>query len=104
MAGQWVKLVAEEQVGIVTLAFTEAIARSFAADGARQTQAEIKHRFNLCASIFEKLRGDLGWPVSRAIDYIPRYLRCELDREPYDPKADATRVLWTPDQLGDPLR
>ncbi len=104
MAGQWVKLVSEGEVGNVTLAFTQAVGKSFLADGARVTQSAIKERFNVCCKIFENLRGDLKWPVARALDYIPRYLRCELDREPYDPKADSKRVLWTPDMLGDPLR
>ena len=104
MAGQWVKLVSKNQVGVATVAFTKAISDSFLVDGARQTQSEIKRRFNLCGMIFESLRGDLKWPVVRALDHIPRYLRCELDREPYNPKAESERVIWTPDTLGDPLR
>lgn len=104
MAGTWAKLVAENDVGRVTNAFVEVIADSFAADKSRQTGAEIKRRFDLCSKIFENLRGDLKWTVSRALDHLPRYLRCELDGEPYDPKAEPKRVLWTPDTLGDPLR
>jgi hypothetical protein len=103
MAGTWVKLIEQRQVSAVTLGIVSAIEQSFAADGARQTQAEIKRRFEICAKIFENLRGDMKWAVQRCLDHLPRYLRCELDGQPYDPKQDAKRVLWTPDTLGDPL-
>lgn len=103
MAGQWTKLVGEGQIGAVTNSFVNSVAGSFAADNGPQTQNEIKRRFNLCCEIFENLRGDLLWAVDRALDYIPRYLRCELDGEPYDPVSDSKRTLWNPQQ-GDPLR
>lgn len=50
------------------------------------TQAEVKRRFDLCAGIFERLRGQLGWGIARVLDRMPEYFRAELDG-----------VAWTPD-------
>lgn len=105
MAGQWAKLVAEDQVGRVTRGFMDAIEASFEEGHVHvlATKSEIRHRFDICAKLFERLRGDEKWSIARTLDMLPRYLRCELEGQSYDPKADADRVMWTP-ETGDPLR
>ena len=93
MAGVWAKLIPDDDVGVVTKSFQDAIGCSFDDDRSRVTQAEIKRRFEICCKIFENLCGDLKWSTAKALDFIPRYLRNELDGIPYTPD---TRVLWTP--------
>jgi hypothetical protein len=87
-------LVSEDQVAHVMLAFERAIADSFAADGSRVTGAEIRRRFAICERLLRQLRGDLGWGLSRVLDHLPGYLRCELDGAPWRPDA---RVIWVPE-------
>lgn len=87
-------LVSEDQVARVTLAFERAIADSFAADGARVTRDEVRRRFAICERLLRQLRGDLGWGLQRALDHLPRYLRCELDGATWTPDA---RVVWVPE-------
>jgi hypothetical protein len=99
MAGLWAKLISEDQVGRVTLAFEQAIADSIGTDRGRTsailvvsptiTDREVKRRFAICAKIFEALRGDLKWSIARVLDHLPRYLRAELDG-----------VSWMPDTRG----
>lgn len=77
----------------VAEAFTAIVAHSFVADGSRITDRETKRRGELCVSIFGQLRGDLGWSTTRALDHLPRYLRCELDGQPWKPD---NRSAWSP--------
>lgn len=87
-------LIEDHSVGRVTIAFMEAIETSFRVDGARQTQSEVKRRFDICAKIFKQLRGDLKWGIDRIVDRLPRYLRAELDGEKWEPDQ---RVMWVPE-------
>ena len=91
--GAFADLVAADQVGCVSLAIERAIERSFREDGARVTGAEVRRRFAICERLFRRLRGDLGWGLQRALDHLPRYLRCELDGIPWQPDA---RMVWVP--------
>lgn len=93
MTGAFADLVEQEQVGRVSLAIERAIAASFSEDGARMTGDEVRHRFAICERLFRRLRGDLGWGLQRALDHLPRYLRCELDGIPWQPDA---RMVWVP--------
>lgn len=77
----------------VTLAIERAVERSFEVDRARVTGVEIRRRFDLCLCIFTHLRGDLGWGLLRILDRLPRYLRCELDGQPWAPDH---RTCWMP--------
>jgi hypothetical protein len=92
--GAFLDLVSDEQVARVTLAIECAIAESFAADGARMTGAEVRRRFGICERLVRQLRGDLGWGLERVLHHLPRYLRCELDGEPWTPDA---RAVWVPE-------
>ena len=91
--GAFGDLVAQEQVGRVSLAIERAIAGSFRQDGARMTGDEVRRRFAFCERLFRRLRGDLGWGLQRALDHLPRYLRCELDGIHWQPNA---RTVWMP--------
>lgn len=82
-----------DQLGRVTSCFHNSIAMSLALDGATVTTREVKRRFDICVKIFKELRGDVKWGVSRIIDYLPEYLRAELDGEPWEPD---TRRCWVP--------
>jgi hypothetical protein len=93
MAGEFSALVDSKLVGSAVLGFQRAIERSFVEDHGPQTQAEIKRRFDICARVFRVLRGDLKWSVTRILDHLPRYLRCELDGQPWKPDAS---TIWTP--------
>lgn len=93
-------LVTDDQVGRVTNAFIETIAKSFEFDDAnslikihRQTKAEQKRRFEICAEGFQIMKGDLKWSYQRALDELPRYLRAKLDGNDWKPD---TRSTWVP--------
>lgn len=87
-------LVSDDQLARVTLAIERAIAASFAQDGGRITAAEVRRRFAICERLVRQLRGDLGWGLQRVVDHLPRYLRCELDGQPWTPEE---RVVWMPE-------
>ena len=91
--GTFSDLVSQQQVGPATVAIEQAIARSLREDNARVTGAELRRRFAICERLLRHLRGDLGWGLQRALDHLPRYLRCELDGVPWEPDA---RTIWTP--------
>jgi hypothetical protein len=91
--GTFLDLVQEDQVGTAALALERAIASSFAEDHARPTGDEVRRRFAICERLLRHLRGDLGWGLQRVLDHLPNYLRCELDRVPWEPEA---RTIWTP--------
>jgi hypothetical protein len=95
MAGEFAGLVGSGDVGRVTRTFHEAVAKSFEDDKSRITGAEVKRRFNFCCEIFRELRGDEKWSVQRCLDHLPKFLRCKVDRQPYDPKK--VGLLWSPD-------
>jgi hypothetical protein len=71
-----------------------AVGRSFEADGARMTAAEVRRRFGICERLFRQLRGDLGWGLHRVLDHLPHYLRCELDGQAWEPDR---RTIWMPE-------
>lgn len=81
-------------IGKVTLAFETTIAASFEKHKMRHmTQAEVKRRFDICSTIFEKLRSELKWGVDRIIDQMPYYLDEMLSGRDFTPNA---RTVWTP--------
>ena len=84
---------AKDELGRLTLGIEQAVTRSFAADGARMTGAEVRRRFGICERLFRQLRGDLGWGLVRVLDHLPEYLRCELDGMPWEPDR---RTCWMP--------
>ena len=86
-------LIEQKDLGRVTNSFTEIIGASFLADGAPMTRSEVKRRFEICVGIFKQLRGDLHWGISRILDNLPRYLRCELEGDSWTPDA---RGMWLP--------
>lgn len=81
------------EVGRVTIAFEEMIAVSLITDKAPTTRSEIRRRFDICADIFKKLRGDLHWGIDRALHFLPTYLRDELEGVSWKPD---TRTMWMP--------
>jgi hypothetical protein len=96
--GTFAKLVEEGQVGRVTLAIEDAISKSFETHPMRQgvtgiTSSEVKRRFDLCASVFVALRGDMKWSVARACDHLALYLKDELDGVDWKPNV---RKCWMP--------
>lgn len=91
--GAFVDLVAQDQLGQVTLAVECAIDWSFREDGSRMTGDEVRRRFAICERLVRQLRGDLGWGIDRVLDHLSEYLRCELDGIPWQPD---TRTVWVP--------
>jgi hypothetical protein len=75
-------------------AITSAIAVSFEQDGMRQTQNEIKDRFNHCRGLIGIMRKDLKWSWQRIEDDLPNALRCKLDKIDWKPN---TRTTWVTD-------
>jgi hypothetical protein len=61
------------------------------------TKAEIKHRTEICLKWFRVLRGDMGYTVDKALDFLSLALRKELDGESWEPPKDVT--AWGPDAL-----
>lgn len=94
MGGAFAKLVQEDQVGAVTVAIERTIEESFVTHPVRHlTRAEITRRFDMCARIFAKLRGELQWGLARIFARLPEYLRAELNGSDWSPDA---RTIWTP--------
>ncbi len=95
MAGAWIKMVAEGDVPKVVRGVECAVVISFRANPMKSvTKAEQQRRIQICFKIFETLRGDLGWSVPKIIDFLPVYLKCELDGVSYDPST--VREGWAP--------
>ena len=82
------------QLERAVLGIERAVARSFEADHARMTAAEVRRRFGICEQLFRQLRGDLHWGLHRVLDHLPHYLRCELDGQAWEPDR---RTIWMPD-------
>lgn len=78
----------------------KALARSFREDNARQTQDEIKRRFELCWGLIKELRYDAHWSYERIGDSIGEALRAKLDGAPWQPDS---RRSWIVDAAGSPL-
>lgn len=76
-------------------AMTRAIEHSFTQDNAIQTDAEIKHRFEVCFKVFKILRYDLKWSLQRVEDEIPLALRSLLDGGRWEPTE--RRTSWVTD-------
>lgn len=75
-------------------AITSAIDNSFRQDGARETQSEIKDRFNHCLGFVAVMRKDLHWSWQRITDMLPQALRCKLEGDDWTPPS---RNAWTAD-------
>ncbi len=75
-------------------AITSAIALSFRQDGARETQNEIKDRFNHCLGFVAVMRKDLRWSWQRITDMLPQALRCKLEGDDWTPPS---RNAWAAD-------
>jgi len=76
-------------------AITAAIERSFLEDQSRQTQSEIKRRFNICLGLVGEMRTDLHWSWQRITDTLPTALRSKLDGASWSP---STRTAWSHDE------
>lgn len=96
MAGEFAKLLeGNEDIPKIVRGFHRAIEGSFRSERTSvQTDTEVRRRFDICARIYRQLRGDLKWSVSRIMDHLPKYLRCELDGEAWKPDD---RQAWIPD-------
>ena len=94
MPGAFIDSLAQHELPRIVLGIERAVDRSFEADGARMTGAEVRRRFAICERLFRQLRGDLGWGLHRVLDHLPHYLRCELDGLPWEPDR---RTLWMPE-------
>ena len=73
-----------------------ALAISFAEDEARgsrvRTLDEARRRAKVCAKVIDRLVAE-RWGLKKIVEYLPKYLRFELDRVDWKPD---TRVLWLP--------
>jgi hypothetical protein len=94
MASAFMELAQGEHLDRVVLGIEAAVSRSFEADGARMTGAEVRRRFGICERLVRQLRSDLGWGLHRVLDRLPYYLRCELDGQPWEPDK---RTIWMPE-------
>jgi len=94
MPAAWLETLAHDQFACAMLGIEQAIERSFRADGARVTNAEVRRRFEICERLFRQLRGDLGWGMQRVLDHLPGCLRCELDGVSWEPDH---RTFWMPE-------
>lgn len=53
--------------------------------GVSPTDAEAKRRTNLAYDWFIRLRVEAGYSSTKALDFLPRALRAELDGESWEP-------------------
>ncbi len=96
--GVFARLVDENHVGKVTMAFEEAITKSFEKHPMRHlTKSEVDRRFDLAAKIFVKLRGELKWGIDRALGHLSEYLGAELSGSDWTPDP---RSCWMPEDGG----
>lgn len=72
-------------------AITSALATSFEFDHARQTDAEVRRRFEVCLKLAAIMRHDMHWSWSRICDTLPDALRSMLDNGEWVPP---TRNAW----------
>ncbi len=61
------------------------------------TDATIRERFAICEKWFRIMRGDCGYSVDRAVDYLPVALRTELDGGSFEPPKTGTG--WSPSAI-----
>lgn len=80
-----------EDMQRAALGFIRAIENSFVQDRERSTltilitEKEVNRRFSICEEWFRVMRGDLGYSLDRAMDFLPLALRATLDGTPFDP-------------------
>lgn len=91
-----VGIVDEGKLPDVVTAIEASVLLSFTQDKSRATGSEVKRRIEICIALVKTLRGDLKWAVARIVDYLPTYLRCELDGISYSP---STSSVWSPDRM-----
>lgn len=100
MVGLFAGLVERQEVSALVLGIEKAISESFAQEAERgeslghMTRDEVKRRFNICCEIFKSLRGECHWSIERIVHALPKYLRCELDGESWEPEK---RAIWMPE-------
>lgn len=51
------------------------------------TPAELQRRVDICCDILEILILDLKWPLIKVNDFLPTYLKCEIDGSKYNPES-----------------
>jgi len=83
-------------LGEVVTGVAEVVGGSFLADGSTMTRDEFKRRTQICAKWLLTLRNDIGWAAQRALDELPKALRCELDGIPYSPTREG-KDTWSVD-------
>lgn len=82
-----------EDLQRAAIGFIRAIENSFVQDQERsvltilKTEKEVNRRFQICEEWFRVMRGDLGYSVDRACDFLPLALRSTLDGTPFDPPS-----------------
>ena len=89
--GAFISLVEAHQIPQVLLGVESAVSTSFAVDKCRMTQREATRRVNKALDIFCQLRRDKHWSVDRITQSLTKFLRCELDGEPWEPEE---RDAW----------
>lgn len=95
MAGEFLNLLQDGQIGKVQEGLIVIVKKSFKEDKSRETQDEVRRRFRICLDGFKMLRGDAKykWGVERIMKELPRLLRCRLDGASYEPD---NRSIWMP--------
>lgn len=80
-----------EDMQRAALGFIRAIENSFQQDQNRslivqlKSEREVERRFKICEEWFRVMRGDCGYSVDRAVDFLPHALRCTLDGVSFEP-------------------
>jgi len=80
----------------VVESLAEVVGGSFLADGSTMTRDEFKRRTQIASKWLLVLRNEVGWAVQRALDELPKALRCELDGIPYAPSREG-KDTWCAD-------
>lgn len=84
----------------ITNRIADTVVASFHADRSTPTQAEIKRRIQICNKWFIELYKGLSWASRRALDELPKALRCELDGIDYTPSREG-KSSWGADNAAD---
>ena len=93
--GLWLRLARRGKLEYVVGGIQRTVRQTFKSHPMRhETASEINRRLSLAVAFIETHAGNRGWGFQRALDEMPRYLRCHLDAKPYEP---STRQMWVAD-------
>lgn len=81
----------------INLVFGAAIRKALTEQGKRPPYPGplVREMFNRCLAILQRLVGEHGWGLGRALDHVSHYLRLDLKGVKWEVEQD--RMCWMPE-------